>query len=141
MNAHAAVVERTEQALATARLPPLTWYDALWPLHRAPDRKLRMGELAAEVVAISRTGLTRLVDRLEAADLVQREPSPGDRRGTVVAITPAGSELLRRMWPIYAGEIRRSFVGALDEDQVASLREALARVQAAAREPAADASR
>jgi DNA-binding MarR family transcriptional regulator len=100
-----------------------------------------MGELAAEVVAISRTGLTRLVDRLEAADLVQREPSPGDRRGTIVAITPAGSELLRRMWPIYAGEIRRSFVGALEEDQVASLREALARVQAAAREPAADASR
>ena len=141
MNTHATVVDRTEQALAAAGLPSLTWYDALWPLHRAPDRKLRMGELAAQVVAISRTGLTRLVDRLEAAELVRREPSPGDRRGTVVAITPAGSDLLRRMWPVYAAEIQRSFVGALDEEQATSLRDSLARVHEAAAGRVPDAMR
>jgi DNA-binding MarR family transcriptional regulator len=128
LNAHAAVIERTEQALAAAGLPPLSWYDALWPLHRAPARKLRMGELAAEVVTISRSGLTRLVDRLEAAGLVRREPSPNDRRGTVVAITREGSALLRRMWPVYAGEIQRSFVDVLDEPDAVALRETLVRV-------------
>ena len=131
LNTHAAAVERVEQALGAAGLPPLSWYDALWPLYRAPGRKLRMNELAAQVVTISRSGLTRLVDRLEAAGLVRREPSPDDRRGTVVAITREGSALLRRMWPVYAAEIRRSFVDVLEAEEAVALRETLARVQGA----------
>ena len=128
LNAHAAVIERVEQSLAANNLPTLSWYDVLWPLHRAPGRKLRMHELAAEVVTISRSGLTRLVDRLEAAGVVRREPSPGDRRGTVVALTREGSSLLRRMWPVYAAEVSRSFVDVLDEGEANALREILARV-------------
>jgi DNA-binding MarR family transcriptional regulator len=128
LNAHAATIERAEQAFSAAGLPPLSWYDALWPLHRAPGRKARMGELAAQVVTISRSGLTRLVDRLEAAGLVRRETSPDDRRGTVVAITREGSALLRRMWPVYAAEIRHSFVDALEEHEAVALRDALMRV-------------
>ncbi len=46
LNAHAALIRRVEEALATAGLPPLSWYDVLLPLYRAPDRTLRMGELA-----------------------------------------------------------------------------------------------
>lgn len=87
-----------------------------------------MGELAAQVVTIGRSGLTRLVDRLEAQGLVTREPSPGDRRGTVVAITRDGSALVRRMWPVYAAEIQRSFVDVLGEREVVTLGEALSRV-------------
>lgn len=132
LNAHAAAVDQIEQALAAAGLPPLSWYDALWPLYRAPGRKLRMGELAVQVVTISRSGLTRLVDRLVAAGLVRREPNPDDRRGTVVAITREGSALLRRMWPVYAAEVRRSFIEALDEEEAALLRETLERVHTAA---------
>lgn len=132
LNAHAAAIERAEQALAAAGLPPLSWYDVLWPLYRAPGRRLRMGELAAQVVTISRSGLTRLVDRLEAAGAVRREPSPDDRRGTVVAITREGSSLLKRMWPVYAAEIRRSFVDPLGKDDAVALGEALARVRDAA---------
>jgi DNA-binding MarR family transcriptional regulator len=132
LNAHAATIECAEQALEAAGLPPLSWYDVLWPLHRAPGRKLRMGELASQVVTISRSGLTRLVDRLEAAGLVRREPSPDDRRGTVVAITREGSALLRRMWPEYAKEIQQWFVEVLDDDEAASLQEMLERVHAAA---------
>lgn len=133
LNAHSATLERVEQALTSAGLPPLSWYDALWPLHRAPGRKLRMRELTADVVTISRSGLTRLVDRLEAAGLVRREPSEGDRRGTVVAITPKGSSLLKRMWPVYAAEIRRTFVDVLSEREARELQEALSRVHGAAR--------
>jgi DNA-binding MarR family transcriptional regulator len=131
LNAHAAVLDRAERALSARGLPPLSWYDALWPLYRAPGRELRMGELAAQVVTISRSGLTRLVDRLEGAGLVRREPSPGDRRGTVVAITREGSAVLRRMWPVYAAELRRSFVDVLEEQEAAAIRDALARVQRA----------
>jgi DNA-binding MarR family transcriptional regulator len=132
LSAHAATIERIEIALATAGLPPLSWYDALWPLYRASGRKLRMGELAAQVVTISRSGLTRLVDRLEAAGVVRREPSPDDRRGTVVAITRDGSALLREMWPVYAREIRHSFVDVLGDKEAAMLRGALERVHATA---------
>ena len=87
-----------------------------------------MGDLAAQVVTISRSGLTRLIDRLETAGLVRREPSPDDRRGTVVAITREGSSLLRRMWPVYAAEIRSSFVDVLEEREAVALRDALSRV-------------
>ena len=132
LNAHAATIERVERALDAAGLPPLSWYDVLWPLYRAPRRELRMGELNSQVVTISRTGLTRLVDRLEAAGLVRRTPSPEDRRGTVVAITREGSALLRRMWPEYAKEIQRCFVDVLDQDEAARLQKTLHRVHAAA---------
>jgi DNA-binding MarR family transcriptional regulator len=123
--------ERVEEALATADLPPLSWYDALWPLYRAPGRKLRVGELSTQVVTISRSGLTRLIDRLETAGLVRREPTAADRRGIIVAITSEGSGLLRRMWPVYAAVIQRSFVDALQEHEAVALAEALARVRAA----------
>lgn len=132
LNAHAAAIARADRALAAAGLPPLSWYDALWPLYRAPGRKLRMGELASQVVTLSRSGLTRLIDRLEAAGHIRREPSPGDRRGTVVAITREGSAVLRRMWPVYATEIRASFVDVLSRQEADVLQDALARVRDAA---------
>jgi DNA-binding MarR family transcriptional regulator len=134
LNAHAASIRRVEEALAAAGLPPLAWYDVLWPLYRAPDRALRMGELAASVVTISRTGLTRLVDRIEEAGLLRRQASAGDRRGTEVVITDDGAAMLRRMWPVYAAEIQRSFVEPLREDEAEALRDALSRVHVRALE-------
>jgi DNA-binding MarR family transcriptional regulator len=91
-----------------------------------------MGDLAREVVTISRTGLTRLVDRLEEAGMLGRQRSDVDRRGMWVVLTPEGEALLRRMWPVYAREIERFFVGVLDRDEAARLREALEQVRAAA---------
>ncbi len=133
LNAHAALMSRVEDALATAGLPPLSWYDVLWPLYRAPERRLRMGELAASVVTISRSGLTRLVDRIEAAGLLRRQASATDRRGTEVALTKEGAAMLRRMWPVYAGELQRSFVDVLSREEVAAIRDALSQVHAHAR--------
>ena len=108
LNAHAAVVGRIERDLRAAGLPPLGWYDVLWPLYRAPKRRLRMGELAEHVV-LSRTGLVRMVDRLERERLLRREAVPGDRRGAFAVLTPAGARLLRRMWPVYERAVRASF--------------------------------
>lgn len=114
LNAHSRVIGEVEAALSAAGLPQLTWYDALWPLRRARGRRLRMGALA-EQVTLSRTGLSRLVDRLEAAGLLRREPAPEDRRGSYVVLTAAGAELLRRMWPVYERVLEREFAG-LGED-------------------------
>jgi DNA-binding MarR family transcriptional regulator len=108
LNAHAAVTTEIEAALADADLPPLSWYDALWPLYRAQRRRLRVGALAGQVT-LSRTGLTRLIDRLEREGLVEREPALEDRRGFYIALTREGAELLRRMWPVYERALGKAF--------------------------------
>ena len=130
INAHALVLERTEAALARADLPPLGWYDVLWSVYRAPGRRMRMHELARAVV-MSRSGLTRLVDRLEAAGCLRREACANDGRGLDVTLTDEGDATLRRMWPVYGGAVREHFAHHLRDDGVVA--EALAPVVAALR--------
>jgi DNA-binding MarR family transcriptional regulator len=132
LNAHAAVVSRIEAALAAAGLPPLSWYDVLWALYRAPERRLRMGEVA-DGLTINRSTFTRLADRLERAGLLRREAHPTDRRGQVAVLTPAGRRMLRRMWPVYARELEATVVGALSEQDAGSLAALLAAVRDSAR--------
>ena len=112
INAHARITRGVNRELAEAGLPDLGWYDVLWPLYRAEGRRLRMGELADQAV-LSRTGLVRLVDRLEAAGAVRREAVEGDRRGSAVAITTEGVDLLRRMWPVYERVLDEHFAAHL----------------------------
>jgi DNA-binding MarR family transcriptional regulator len=109
LDAHAVLVQRIENDLRARGLPPLAWYDVLWPLYQAKERRLRMNELADQVV-LSRTGLVRLVDRVEAAGLLRREPVPEDGRGTYAVITDDGVATLRRMWPVYRRHIERDFL-------------------------------
>ena len=108
LTAHAHVTRAISRDLAQAGLPDLGWYDLLWALHRAPGRRLRVNELAREVV-LSPTAMSRFVDRVEAAGAVRREPDPSDRRALQVAITDDGIDLLRRMWPVYEAGIERHF--------------------------------
>src|SRR4051794_28459920 len=79
LNAHAHVTRRISAELAAAGLPDLMWYDLLYALHRQARRRLRVNELAREVV-LSPTGMSRFVDRVEREGLVRREPDPDDRR-------------------------------------------------------------
>ena len=115
--AHALLIRRIEDDLRERGLPPLGWYDVLWPLHEAPERRLRMNELADKVV-LSRTGLVRLVDRLERAGLLRREAVPEDGRGSYAAITAEGVAVLRRMWPVYRRHIEDDFLAPLGADAV-----------------------
>src|SRR5919204_2635166 len=100
LNAHARVTRAISRDLAAAGLPDLSWYDLLWALRRQPRRRLRVNELAREVV-LSPTAMSRFVDRAEAAGVVRREPDPDDRRALQIALTDEGIELLRRMGPLY----------------------------------------
>jgi DNA-binding MarR family transcriptional regulator len=131
LTGQAHVVRRVERALADAGLPPLAWYDVLWSLYKAPGRRLRIRHLADEVV-LSPTGMSRLVDRVEAAGLLRREPSPEDRRGAYAVLTADGLACLRRMWPVYERELK-AFVAAQLGDDAATVRDALRRVAEAAR--------
>ena len=114
LGAHARMVRRIETALAAEGLPPLGWYDVLWAVHRARDHRLRVGELA-DAVALSPTGMSRMVERLVQAGLLEREAVPGDRRGAYASITDAGVEQLRAMWPVYARELREAFKPAVED--------------------------
>jgi DNA-binding MarR family transcriptional regulator len=131
LNAHAALVARVEQELAAGGLPPLSWYDVLWAVRRAPARRVRMAELAHSLT-VSRGGLTKLADRLEAAGLLRREPADDDGRGYYAAITEDGNELLRRMWTVYSRVLRDSFAAALDENEARMIAAALDRAKDAA---------
>jgi DNA-binding MarR family transcriptional regulator len=132
LTAHAVLVEKIEMRLAAAEFPALTWYDVLWGLERAPEQRLRMSELAEKVV-LSRSNLTRLVDRLEEAGLVARERSEEDRRGAYAVLTLAGRDLRKRMWPEYQAAIRDLFDRYLDDSEVATLNAVFRRLIDAAR--------
>src|SRR5215510_8622109 len=94
LEAHAQVVGALEAELDAERDLPLAWYDVLVALSEAPEHRLRMQDLADRVL-FSRSGLTRLVDRMVAAGYVERVRCDDDRRGTFAALTTAGTACLR----------------------------------------------
>jgi DNA-binding MarR family transcriptional regulator len=117
---HARVVDLLAAELEEAVGMPLTWYDVLAQLAAVPDGRLRMQELASAVV-LSRSGLTRLVDRLESDGLVERVNCPSDRRGTFAAITDAGRARLEEARPVHRDGIARYFVAHLKPADVKTL--------------------
>lgn len=128
---HATLVEKIESALAAEGLPPLAWYDALWELEKAEGGRLRMHELAQAVV-LSRSNLTRLIDRLENAKLTARERCADDRRGAFAVLLAAGRDMRRRMWPVYRKEIQALFASHLSDREADALSATLAKVLRAA---------
>jgi DNA-binding MarR family transcriptional regulator len=109
------MLRRLGRDLDEAGLPVLPWYEVLAALGEEPELRLRQVELA-ERVLLSNSGLSRLVDRIEASGLVERVTCPSDRRSINVALTPAGAEMLDRMWPVYARAIADDFLPALGEN-------------------------
>ena len=132
LTAHAAAIDRIERDLAEEGLMPLSWYDVLLALYEAPERKLRMHELASAIL-VTRGGLTRLVARIEKAGLLRREPDPADGRGLYAVLTGEGLEAPRRTWPTYARGIAEHFGEHLEDEEVEVIDRALRRVLTAAR--------
>src|SRR5829696_10035484 len=112
LTAHALITRRISRDLVAEGLPDLSWYDLLWALRRSPGRRLRVNELAREVV-LSPTAMSRFVDRAVAAGRVRREPDPDDRRAQQVVLTEDGVALLRAMWPVYERAIEEHFAAHL----------------------------
>ncbi|KQV43458.1 MULTISPECIES: MarR family winged helix-turn-helix transcriptional regulator [unclassified Rhizobium] len=129
MRAQQRVLGAIEQDLKTADLPPLGWYDVLLELSRATDGRLRPYEIE-ERTLLAQHNLSRLLDRMDKAGLVQREVYAEDGRGRWVIITEAGRSMQARMWRVYAGALQRHLGDKLNDaqaDQLAELLTALSR--------------
>ena len=131
---YATIIDLIEHELAEAKQLPLSSYDVLLALVEAPNRRLRMHELAHAVV-LSRSGLTRLVDRLEQEGLLKRDRTGSDRRATYAVLTLKGFRAFRHAWPVYAQGIAKHFAQHLTEQEMAMLSQLLERVLVAARKP------
>lgn len=127
LEAHARVLKVLEAELQDAHDLPLTWYDVLLQLAEAPEGRRRMQDLAGAVL-LSKSGLTRLVARMEEAGLVIRTDCPSDRRGTFAVLTDGGWRRLRTAAPTHLAGIRRHFTDQLTDTEVGALRSGLGRV-------------
>jgi DNA-binding MarR family transcriptional regulator len=120
LRAHAVITRALETELVAEQDLPLASYDVLVQLAEAPERRLRMTELAGAVL-LSRSGVTRLVDRLEKAGLVARCRVEGDGRGVAAELTAAGLSRLRAASPTHLAGVARHFAARLDPDDLAAL--------------------
>ena len=134
ITAHAEVIGAIERTLDEEGLLPLSSYDVLVALSETPGHRLRMRDLARYVI-LSRSALTRLVDRLEAQGLIARERSGEDRRGAYAVLTEAGQHELERTWPTYGREIQRHFARYLSDDEAEVVRKLMSRIAAAKGNP------
>ncbi|HEV7769098.1 MAG TPA: MarR family transcriptional regulator [Solirubrobacterales bacterium] len=128
---HAAVTQRLQDALAQAEFPPLPWYEMLATLAESPEQRMRMGDLA-EALVITRGGLTKLVDRLIKAGLLERTFCETDRRVSYATLMPAGAELLAEMRPVVVAELQVAFSANLTARQADELTHTLERVRGSA---------
>lgn len=128
LTAHAALINQIERELLEAGVVPLSWYDVLFALYDAPGQRLRMNELASAIV-LSRSGLTRLVDRLETEGLLVRERLACDRRGAFAVVTEKGVEAMRKAWPVYAKGIDEHFARFLSDEEVSMMSQVFQRLR------------
>jgi DNA-binding MarR family transcriptional regulator len=128
---HAAIVQRLQEALTGSGFPPLPWYEVLATVAEAPEQRIKMGDLA-EALVITRGGLTKLVDRLVNAGLLERTFCETDRRVSYATLLPAGRDLLAEMRPVVIAELEVAFSANLSVAQAEKLRESLERVRASA---------
>jgi DNA-binding MarR family transcriptional regulator len=127
--AHSRLVADLDDELMASQGLSLNEYGVLVTLSEAPDDRLRMSELAEEL-HISPSGLTRRLDGLVRAGLVERLQCPDDRRGSYAVLTPAGRLRIEQAAPDHVEQVRRHFIDRLDRRQLAALVEALQEVEA-----------
>jgi len=127
LTAHATVVDRLDRELQDEQGLALTWYEVLLHLSRAPDHQLRLSELADHLV-LSRSGLTRLVDRMVAAGLIERAVCRTDRRGAFAVLTPDGLSRLRKAAPTHLRGVEQHFTGLLAHAELDAIRSGLEKV-------------
>jgi DNA-binding MarR family transcriptional regulator len=126
LRAHSMVLRQMESRFKDEGIMPPDWYDVLLALEYSPEGRLRVGELACRAT-LSRSGFTRLVDKLEAEGLVERHLNPTDRRSFEVILTSKGRAERERTWPMYARIIAEVFGAHYTDEEAAQLAQLLER--------------
>ena len=117
LRVHSALVKSLDAELAAAHDLPLSSYEVLITLEAAPGRKLRMSELADSVL-LSRSGMTRLVDRLERDGLLERDHCTADGRGCFAVMTPKGLAAVAEARRTHFAGVRERFLSQFADDEL-----------------------
>ncbi|MBW0434216.1 MarR family winged helix-turn-helix transcriptional regulator [Leptospira yasudae] len=117
---YSAASSKIESELAKTKAISLTWYDVLYSVYTKPKRRSRMSDIAQEII-LSKSALTRSVDKLVAEGFLKREKSEEDAREFIVEITSSGIQALKDSWPIYEEGIRELFASKLTSKETAEL--------------------
>lgn len=120
LRVHSALVKALDAELLAAHALPLTSYEVLINLQAAPGRRRRMAELA-DGVLLSRSGMTRLVDRLERDGLLERDACTDDGRGTYAVLTDKGQALLAEARRTHLDGVRERFLRHFEENELRTL--------------------
>lgn len=136
LRAHSTLIAQLDAELERSHGLTLGDYDVLVQLSKAPDRMLRMSELA-DVVLLTRSGLTRLVDRLERRGLVERRKCPSDARGLLAVLTDEGLRRFEEARPAHLEGVRRLFLDLLEPDDLDCLARVWKRIAAGPRDETA----
>jgi len=125
--AHAQVRRQLERELQAEQSLGLGEYEVLLLLVRTDDRRLRMSDLA-DRLGLSRSGVTRLIDRMKGEALVERASCDTDRRGSWAMLTDAGYDRLRRASPTHLRGVGEHFLDRIPPDELDALRRTLDRI-------------
>lgn len=128
LEVHNELLNATQRGLEASVHLPVPWLGVLIRLARSPGERLRMTELARDMT-MSTSGLTRLVDRIEAAGLVRREPCSEDRRGLLAVLTDAGRAVLATAAPCHLADLEHHLDPALSEAEQQQLIDLLRKVR------------
>jgi DNA-binding MarR family transcriptional regulator len=128
LRAQAELIRTLDRELQAEQGLPITFFDVLIQLSQAGGR-LRMSELA-DAVLLSRSGVTRLVDRMVRDDLVRREACPEDRRSMYAALTTKGKRALAQARPVHLRGVAEHFGRHLSDEEAKTLAAALGRMAA-----------
>ena len=134
LRVHSALVKALDAELIAAHGVPLTSYEVLINLQAAPGRRRRMAELA-EGVLLSRSGTTRLVDRLERDGLLERDTCDSDGRGCFAVLTDKGEELLQVARATHLDGVRERFLQHFGPDELEQMQGYWERVMPGAAAP------
>ncbi len=128
LDAHSRLTGRLGAELERGHGLSLAEYEVLLILAEAPQRRLRLNELTARA-RMTKSGVSRLVDRLQRGGLIRTERCSSDRRGAFAVLTPEGRALFRRAASLHLRGVQDHFGRHLDDDEAATLRTVLERVR------------
>ncbi|EKJ87802.1 DNA-binding MarR family transcriptional regulator [Leptospira meyeri] len=113
---HNEIITQIESSLKNAGCISLAWYDILIVLERSKEKSLTMKDLIKETV-LTKSGVSKIVDRIEEGKLLSRKKSPLDARSVSIQITDQGSVEVRRAWTIYKLNIEKFFLSQLNASE------------------------
>ncbi len=131
LRARTTLTDRLETALRADELAPLGWYEVLCALDSAGEQGMRPRDLGYEV-GLTPSGVTRLLDRMTDAGLIERKACATDRRGYGVTLTEAGRKTHRMTEPVYMREVEAACASLVEDDEARQLSEVLDRVSQSA---------